>query len=521
MLKPGQTSYFDNCKRVSMNTSAKRKLQIINNDSLSGNSMPLRGDSPLLKPDSSRFPSTSYPRALRGLAQIIENDLCHRCGSCVGICPTGVLSCDDNEYPTITNLSSCTDCDLCVRVCPGDEFDYAGAKKSMFGQPDIDEHDTHGVFEKAVLAHATDKELQKASTSGGLVTATILGLMEAGEIDGAVCLVSDETTLWKGRVIIARTRDELFAALKSKYAITATNAIFSEIIATPGRYVLVGLPCQIHGFQKAAQLNKVLAERVVLTIALFCHAAIDHQGFLVIWDTLPKDIVSRSNRYISRVGKHPGSPCVELDDGTLYPVYFGHKKGYRPTSIEMINMLYRLYTPKRCMTCFDALGEFADIAVGDPWMPPPEDDIRFKDGWSFGLYRTARGLKTLSLLQDQGALQVREVTRKEGLACNRLMAEEKRVRARRMLTGDLHRGVPIPEYHTSFSAPRGLEKVKAAANAFTHSLCFFPRIRDGVLKFLLSDWGYPLLYLNRQRRLAKFRFRDFKSKLIRKLFGRR
>jgi coenzyme F420 hydrogenase subunit beta len=507
-----------------MNTSAKRKLQIIDSsgsETLSSNRIPLRGDSPLLKPEGSVYPAAIYPRAVRGLAQIIENDLCHRCGSCVGICPTAVLSCDNNEYPTITNLSACTDCDLCVRVCPGDEFDYAETKNLMFGDPKVDDHDTHGVFEKAVLAHATDKDLQKASTSGGLVTATILGLMEAGEVDGAVCLVSDETTLWKGKVIIARTRDELFAALKSKYAITATNAIFSEIIATPGRYVLVGLPCQIHGFQKARQLNKVLAERVVLTIALFCHAAIDHQGFRVIWDTLPEDITRRSVRYISRVGKHPGSPCVELDDGTLYPVYFGHKRGYRPTSIEMINMLYRLYTPKRCMTCFDALGEFADIAVGDPWMPPPEDDIRFKDGWSFGLYRTERGLRTLSLLEEQGALHVREVTRKEGLACNRLMAEEKRVRARRMLSRDLKKGAAIPDYNFSFSSLGRLEEFKAAVNAFTHSLCFFPRLRDRVLRFLLSEWGYPLLYLNRQRRLAKFRFRDFKSRLVRKLFGRR
>ena len=507
-----------------MNNGAKRKLQIIDSSgprSESCNAMSLRGDSPLLKLQGAESSTALYPRALRGLAQIIENDLCHRCGSCVGICPTGVLSCDENEYPTITNLSSCTDCDLCVRVCPGDEFDYAGARNAMFGNGEVNEHDTHGVFEKAVLAHATDKELQNASTSGGLVTATILGMMEAGEVDGAVCLVSDDTTFWQGKVIIARTRDELFAALKSKYAITATNAIFSEIIATPGRYVFVGLPCQIHGFHKAALLNKVLAERVVLTIALFCHAAVDHQGFRVIWDTLPDEIAKRSVRYISRVGKHPGSPCVELDDGTHYPVYFGHKQGYRPTSIEMINMLYRLYTPKRCMTCFDALGEFADIAVGDPWMPPPEDDIRFKDGWSFGLYRTNRGLRTLSLLQEQGALQVREVTRKEGLACNRLMAEEKRLRARRMITRDLEKGAPVPEYHMFFSAPRGIGAVKAAANAFTHSLCFFPQLRDGVLSFLLSEWGYPLLYLNRQRRIAKFRFRDFKSKVTRNLFGRK
>jgi coenzyme F420 hydrogenase subunit beta len=505
-----------------MNHAAKQKLTILNN------SLPLRGETPLLKP---KFENKSndedgsnkqFPRALHSLAQIIENDLCHRCGSCIGICPTGVLACDDNEYPHIKNLSACTDCDLCVRVCPGDEFDYQGTQTAMFGDSSrVDEHNTHGTFLKGVLAHATDPELQQASTSGGLVTATILGLLEAGEIDGAVCLVSDETTLWRGKVIIARNKEQLWQALKSKYAITATNTIFSEIIATPGRYVLVGLPCQIHGFHKAAALNKKLAERVVLTMALFCHAAVDHQGFKVIWDTLPPEIAARAQRYISRVGKHPGSPCVELDDGTLYPVYFGHKEGYRPTSIEMINMLYRLYTPKRCMTCFDALGEFADIAVGDPWMAPPEDDIRFGDGWSFGLYRTERGLKTLDLLQKQESLVVREVTRKESLACNKLMAEEKRVRARRFISNDIAAGRSVPEYGVSFSKPRAFTRLKAELSAFTHIFCFFPNVRDKILRFLLSDQGYFLLWLNRKRRIMKFRMRDYKAKVLRKMFGRR
>jgi coenzyme F420 hydrogenase subunit beta len=497
-----------------------RRLPVVDLDvSAESIPLPLHGiDSPFIKPIQTE---SQLPRALRSLAQIVDNDLCHRCGSCVGICPTNVLSCSSDEYPVVTNLAACTDCDLCVRVCPGDEFDYAATQKEMFNNTDVDEHKTHGEFKKAVLAHATDSELQKLSTSGGLVTATILGMMAAGQADGAVCLVSDEKTLWKGKVIIARNRTELFAALKSKYAITATNAIFSEIIATPGRYVFVGLPCQIHGLHKAMQLNKVLKERIVLTIALFCHAAIDHEGFRVIWETLPPDIARRAVRYISRVGKHPGSPCVELDDGTLYPVYFGHKKGYRPTSIEMINMLYRLYTPKRCLTCFDALGEFADIAVGDPWMAPPEKDIIFKDGWSFGLYRTDRALECLELLKAQGDINVREVTRNEALDCNKLMAEEKRLRARRTINNDLDNGSPVPEYHLVFSAPRGVEKLKSNLNAFTHYLCFCPGVRNQVLKFLLSEWGYPLLYLNRQRRLLKFRLRDLKARIKQNIFGRR
>ena len=91
---------------------------------------PLRGRGPFVEemPWSDRAGSergeNEPPRALRGLAKIIDGGLCHRCGSCIGICPTNVLELDRQDYPTIKSLSACTDCDLCVKVCPGDEFDF-------------------------------------------------------------------------------------------------------------------------------------------------------------------------------------------------------------------------------------------------------------------------------------------------------------------------------------------------------------------------------------------------------------
>lgn len=246
----------------------------------------LRAPSPFLEP--ARWPpneSREQPRALRGLAQIVDGGLCHRCGSCVGICPTSVLGLSDQEYPQIQNLSACTDCDLCVKVCPGDEFDYERIAQEQFGTS-LDITDTHGVYQQAVLSYATHPTLREHSTSGGLVTGILLDLLERGEIDGAVVISSDEEHLWKGKPIIARTKEAILSATKSKYAISPTNSVFKEILEVPGRYALVGLPCQIHGYHKAAELDDRLKERIVLTIGLFCHAAIEHEAFEIIWESL-------------------------------------------------------------------------------------------------------------------------------------------------------------------------------------------------------------------------------------------
>jgi coenzyme F420 hydrogenase subunit beta len=462
------------------------------------------------------------PRALRSLAKIVDGGLCHRCGSCVGICPTGVLGLDRDDYPSVRNLSACTDCDLCVKVCPGDEFDIHEAYRSTFNT-EADITSTHGHFTESYLSYATDPAIRQGSTSGGLVTAILLDQMRRGEIDGAVVIVSDEQQLWKGKPIVARSEAEIISAMKSKYAICPTNSVFSELREIPGRYALVGLPCQIHGFVKAARLDQRLKERVVLTIGLFCHAAVEHDALKIIWKSLG-DKVSGAKRYISRVGKHPGTPHLEMQDGSLYPVYFGEKRGYRPSSMEVINIVYRLYTPARCLTCFDASAEFADIAVGDPWMAPPHAGVDFYQGWSFALVRSERGKVAMDRCVAEGGVVNEVVTRREALACNRMMSTEKRWRAFRVIETLRRQGKPIPAYGAhGFRFPRqsGKQFVKTEVHMFTHMFCHLPRLRGAVLALTLSNFGYVLLWLNSQRRSLRFLLRDSWAKLRNTLLGRR
>jgi len=484
---------------------------------------PLRGGGPFV--ERMRWPAESehgLPRALRALARIVDGGLCHRCGSCVGICPTAVLACDGEEYPTIRNLAACTDCDLCVRVCPGDEFNINEHHERLFGSP-AELTATHGAFLDAAVGYSTDPVVREHSTSGGVVTGVLLSLLERKEIDGAIVISSDPNELWKGRPTVARSREELLGAMKSKYAITPTNSVFAEIREIPGRYALVGLPCQIHGYRKAAELDARLKSRIVLTVGLFCHAAIEHEAFRVIWETLG-DRGPRARRFISRIGKHPGTPHIELDDGSLYPVYFGDRRGYRPTSIEVINILYRLYTPERCTTCFDGLADFADLSVGDPWMSPPEDSVNWYEGWSFVLMRTERGRQVYRDLVERGELASVVLTRREAEASNHLMADEKRWRAFRVIETHRRQGKSIPSYgdaQARFPRHSGWQFVKTELHMFTHLFCFLPRLRARALRFFLGSGGYWLFWLNSQRRGLRVWARDSLARLRRRFVGRR
>jgi coenzyme F420 hydrogenase subunit beta len=498
----------------------RRSLQIV---SEATGTPTLRNGGAFVRPlDWTSDQGTNTPRALRSLGKIIDGGLCHRCGSCVGICPTGVLGLDGEDYPSVHNLSACTDCDLCVKVCPGDEFDIVQAYRDVYSE-EANLTTTHGHFTEAYLSYATDPDIRERSTSGGLITAILLDQLRAGTIDGAVVITSDEKQLWKGKPIVARTEQEILAAMKSKYAICPTNSVFSELRDIPGRYALVGLPCQIHGYIKAARLDQRLRERIVLTLGLFCHAAVEHEALKIIWNSLGSR-VNNATKYISRIGKHPGTPHLEMQDGSLYPVYFGEKRGYRPSSMEVINIVYRLYTPARCLTCFDASAEFADIAVGDPWMAPPHSGIDFYKGWSFALVRSSRGSEALQQCLKNGGIVNEVVTRKEALACNRMMSTEKRWRAFRVIETLRRQGKPIPAYGPhGFRFPRqsGKQFLKTEIHMFTHIFCHLPRLRGAVLKLTLSNFGYALLWINSKRRSLRFILRDSWARVRNTLLGRR
>ncbi len=513
-VRPAQEEIKERAK------SAKSSLKILEQD----DSLTLRGifSEPLsFSLSEEKQAKDCMPRALRSLSKIITGDLCHRCGSCVGICPTGVLSVNEDDYPEVINLSACTDCNLCVQVCPGDEFNWQENYRKRYRR-EIDLRNTHGFFKRGILGYAKDLSLREASTSGGLVTAILEYMLDRGEINGALVTVSAKDPIWRGKPIIARSKEELRESVKSKYALTPTNILLSEIAKNEGKFAVVGLPCQIHGIVKAMQINPKLKEKIVLTIGLFCHAAIEHDAFKVLWETLG-EVTKRAKRFISRVGKHPGTPHLELENGELYPVYFPNKKGYRPSSMELINIIYRLYTPPRCMTCFDALAEFADIAVGDPWMAPPKKDINFYDGWSFALVRSSRGEEVVKRAEQSGYIHIEKVTKREALKCNTLMAHEKRWRAFRVIETNQRQGKPIPRYlpiTQKFPRRLGFKFIKTEIHILTHIFCYLPRYRAAIFKFILSDFGYYLLWLNKQRRKVRLFLRDKYERLRVALLGR-
>lgn len=48
---------------------------------------------------------------------IINEDTCIGCGACVGVCPVGALSMND-DAKSVCDEGTCIDCGSCVSACP-------------------------------------------------------------------------------------------------------------------------------------------------------------------------------------------------------------------------------------------------------------------------------------------------------------------------------------------------------------------------------------------------------------------
>lgn len=75
-----------------------------------------------------------------------DSDSCQKCQLCVGECPTGAISFDEEEDIIVRNKDKCLRCSICYQTCPFGVITYYLARFTM--DVDIDGNDIVSVFIK-------------------------------------------------------------------------------------------------------------------------------------------------------------------------------------------------------------------------------------------------------------------------------------------------------------------------------------------------------------------------------------
>ncbi|MCL1884891.1 MAG: Coenzyme F420 hydrogenase/dehydrogenase, beta subunit C-terminal domain [Defluviitaleaceae bacterium] len=281
---------------------------------------------------------------------VINKNLCTLCGTCIGVCPMGVLEFNENTIKVDCNL--CNKCGLCIKICPGAEFSYPFYLNEIFQQT-ASESTNIGNYINIYKGWASDSLIREAGSSGGAVTATLCGLLSQGEIDGAVVIGKTQTGYG---VIIAKTIDEIKLAAQSKYIFIPVNEIINQLLKISGKYALVGLPCQIHGLRKAMHKMPPIKEKIKYILGIYCGFNMHKEAtdYLIKKSKIPKSEIAS----IEYRGKHNDATGFKITSSSG-KIFFLPKHNY--------TFLNLIFCNERCMKCYDLTAEFADISFGDAW----------------------------------------------------------------------------------------------------------------------------------------------------------
>ncbi len=345
-----------------------------------------------------RMRQSGAARGIRDIRDVAEGRLCSGCGTCAAVAPSAVRMVDDlnaGRRPVQTASADDPEVQAALRACPGASLAHgsppAGAERSLLAD--------WGPVLELWEGWAADPEIRFAGSSGGVATALALHMVTSGASSAVLHTAARTDAPLLNETVLSTTRDELLARAGSRYAPASPADGLAHAEADGAAVVFIGKPCDVAGAHKARADRPALDAGLALTIAVFCAGTPTTQGTVDMVKAMgferPEDV--RSVRY--RGNGWPGHARAEgVRDGLPHEAEL--------TYAESWGSILQKHRQWRCHLCLDHTGEFADIAVGDPWYREVAAD---DPGRSLVVVRTERGRATLAAAIAAGALLLERV----------------------------------------------------------------------------------------------------------------
>lgn len=311
------------------------------------------------------------------LADITDNGLCLGCGGCVAAIGRDDLAMrySDLGYlrPVAAAPLSPGESRTLGEVCPGI------ALNGRDREPDY--HPLWGPIRVLATGHALDPEVRFRGSSGGVLTALAIGLVEAGEVDFVVATSAAADDPINNASGARNDRTALLGAAGSRYAPSSPLAEMEAHLATGKRFAFIGKPCDIEGLDRMARRDPRIDRQVPYRLAFFCAGVPSRRGTLAVLDALG---VAHDDctRFQYRGNGWPGLARATRRDGSEESMDYNASWG------SILNRHLQF----RCKICPDGTGEFADLVCADAWYGKDGyPDFTERDGRSLIVARTKAG----------------------------------------------------------------------------------------------------------------------------------
>jgi len=386
----------------------------------------------------------------RDITEVVDNYLCHSCGSCFSACGDDCISYEQSTagyFSPKIDYDACTRCGLCFDVCPGEHFNKKLIEKTK-SDPFV------GDITKTLVGKATNQNIYLNSQSGGVTTALLKYLLDKKIVSAVVVTQMNDVSL-KSEAKIVTNSNELLKSQKSKYVPTNLTSIIPELLEIEGKIAVVGLSCHMHGLENLTRMKKKLNDKLI-KIGLICDRVM---------------LYSAVNYFTQRVTPKKVEKFVFRD--TSNSPYPGDISFYEDGKLQIMDKKNRknmkdFFTPTRCMLCFDKMNIYSDVVLGDPH---GIDGVDRENGESLVLIRTPLGEEIISGALENNDISLRDASLEQAIAGQGIELKRKKFNANIRAWEEMGNKVPTyPDEVLEYSIEASKEEIDVAKKKITHSM---------------------------------------------------
>jgi coenzyme F420 hydrogenase subunit beta len=331
---------------------------------------------------------------LNSISDVVAYQLCTGCGVCAYIEPDVFSMFDTLEHgrrPIREKSLTVPESGEALSACPGVALARPAGLCRQIG---LDQElldgwgPVYGVWE----GYAADSEIRYAGSSGGAATALALFCIEQENFSGVLHTAAHHLIPYLNKTVMSTCRSELLDRTGSRYAPASPAEGLDRVENAESKCVFIGKPCEAAAVQNARSMRPKLDSKVGVVIAFFCAGVPSLKGNLDLLKAngIPEPSLIGGLRY--RGNGWPGmwTASIRSESGIC---------DVRTMSYADSWAYLQRYRQWRCYICPDHSGEFADIAVGDPWYREVQAG---EAGKSLIVARTLRGLQLVRAAASKG-----------------------------------------------------------------------------------------------------------------------
>lgn len=332
------------------------------------------------------------------LYRIVEEGLCIGCGLCQTIAGPNSIKVQKTstgqERPIVVGDLSHKTVDDIYDTCPGTRIE---GLPDQVNQSDTKQDNVWGPWRRMVRSWATDPLIRHEGSTGGVLTALAIFLLESGRVDFILHARASTMEPTFGERHISFTKEDVIAGAGSRYGPTATLSDMQDVLERNKPFAYIGKPCDISALRNYARHDDRVDQLVKYWLTPVCSGPMDTvalERFLAANDVEPSEVTGF--RYRGR--GCPGPTTIEANDA---------KKEFHYLDLWVDDMS-QWGMPFRCKICPDGIGDAADIAASDTWPggSPNRIDSETDLGTNAIIARTAAGQELMEAAERASALTI-------------------------------------------------------------------------------------------------------------------